>query len=125
MPSNPFRTGVCTIPVAGNHKFPGFGSGPYSSWYCKNCGCMAAPNTCTFPETMFPGIGDKITILIGVGVLVGKKAKVGGNDIEVGGSCPLWVVGTTSAVTGKVVGSIPVGCPVPVPTGVLVGTSVN
>jgi hypothetical protein len=39
-----------------------------------------------FPATTFPGMGDKMTILIGVGVLVGKKPNTGGNEIEVGGS---------------------------------------
>jgi hypothetical protein len=39
-----------------------------------------------FPATILPGIGDRITMLIGVGVLVGKKPNAGGNEIEVGGS---------------------------------------
>jgi hypothetical protein len=86
---------------------------------------MAAPSTCTLPETTLPGIGDKITMLIGVGVLVGKKAKVGGNDMEVGGSWPLCVVGTKRAVTATVVGRPLIACPVPVEAGVFVGTSVS
>jgi hypothetical protein len=57
-----------------------------------------------FPATTLPGTGDSITILIGVGVLVGKGIKVGGSDTDVAGSDNGLLVGGATCVIGNVVG---------------------
>jgi hypothetical protein len=71
-------------------------------------------------------MGDKMTMLIGRGVLVGAEAThVGGKITVVGGICPGLAVGMTKRVSGRVVGTPPVGSSVRVACAVVVGADVN
>ena len=58
-------------------------------------------------------------MLIGVGLLVGKAANVGGNEMDVGGSTSDWLVGGATCVMGNVVGN-----PLPDEINVRVGADV-